>query len=143
MRIDYIIFAQADPGAQFLKDWVGVLLYIVGAIGAILGVLVLIKQLREKPSKPTKFPNPVIIREAEDFVTLIQHKEAVDDIKRELLRHGARRAEIYKQNEEHGKAIAALQAETKAQTLTMHHLANQMDGLPVKIKTLLFPHRHD
>ncbi|MFA6289928.1 MAG: hypothetical protein WC661_21300 [Opitutaceae bacterium] len=59
----------ADPSAQAIKDWLGVALYILGVIAAVLVVLVYWKQLREKPSET---PQPFEVKQHQSWATLAQ-----------------------------------------------------------------------
>lgn len=107
-----------------------------------------------------KIQSPLVVKGDVAFVTVDVHDKAINElraaqtlaaaeikaaqakdtaeIKAELLRHGARRSEIYKQNEEHGRQIASLQSDTRALNQQLHQVANQVENLPQKIKTLLF-----
>lgn len=75
-----LLFAQitADPSPAVLKEWLGVVLYIAGIATAILGVFVLIKQLREKPSET---PQPLVVQGHVVFTPLKDHQELAAELK--------------------------------------------------------------
>jgi hypothetical protein len=118
---------SSTPASEAIGDWVKVFFFLSGGICAIVVAL----------RKKQPITQPLVVKADQEFVTVPVHDKAITEIKAELLRHAGRRAEIYKQNEQHGKAIAALQAETAAQTRTMHQMTDQIERLPEKIKNLL------
>ncbi|HSI13397.1 MAG TPA: hypothetical protein VK961_15205 [Chthoniobacter sp.] len=76
--IQLLAQVTADPSPAAIKEWLGVVLYIAGIITAILGVLVLIKQLREKPSET---PQPLIVQGHVSFTPLEDHQELAAELK--------------------------------------------------------------
>lgn len=56
----------SDPDPAALKEWLGVALYLFGIAAAVLGVLVLWKQLREKQAET---PQPFIVQGQVKYAT--------------------------------------------------------------------------
>jgi hypothetical protein len=160
-----ILALLAQANTQLPDNYKGIGAIVVGSIVVLVlvGGIILIGAQRTRAALAkeikmelaeaakaieVKVQSPVTFQTDAEFVTVETHEKAIQElraaqakdtaeIKTELLRHGARRAEIYKQNEKHGEAIAALKTETASQTRQIHQLSDQIERLPEKIKNLL------
>ena len=66
---------QADapaPTVQEIGQFVQMVFWLVGCVGALLGVAVAIKQLRHRPAAPRDVPQPLYVKLAEEFATKLE-----------------------------------------------------------------------
>lgn len=95
------LLAQSTPSADAIKDWLLVLFFLLG------GGVAVKKIFFEKTT-----PQPLRVKADDQFVTTTSHDKDIKEIKDELKRHGARRAEIYDTQKEQGAQLAALDEKT-------------------------------
>lgn len=71
------LLAQATPDPTTLANWLSVLFYLGGFIATVIGALVGLKSLREKPES---MPQPFEVKTADRFVSHIEFVELKEDV---------------------------------------------------------------
>ncbi|MCX6953105.1 MAG: hypothetical protein NTV51_13205 [Verrucomicrobia bacterium] len=97
-----------SPSPEALKTWLEVLFYVVGGITACVALW---KMLSGRAERTEISGQPIEVRAAADLVSKADHEKHLAEIKAELGRHAARRAEIYEEQAAQGGDIKALKAE--------------------------------
>ena len=102
------LLAQGSaPEAAAIGEWLKVFFWLSGSIAALV---VAFKKSKQKD--PAATPQPLRVKADADYVTTTAHDKVIGEIKEELKRHGARRAEIYDTQKEQSAAIARLDEKT-------------------------------
>ena len=77
--------------------------------------------------------SPLVIQAHKDFVTTTAHKDSIDEIKRELSRQSARRAEIYETQKAQGQQLSALDEKTDMMNQQLIRQEGKIDTLLTRI----------
>lgn len=126
------LLAQADPSPAALAEWLKVVFYLLGGIGAAVGIAVGIKALRAKEAET---PQPLVIKEHKEFLARGEFQAHQEKLDKELARHAARRAEIYEEQKVQAARLATLESETKNQTATLDNIVAEQKSIRHEIRT--------
>lgn len=116
--------ALSQIEATHLEQWLKILFWLCGGIAA---VLIIVDRLTGKHGK-REIQSPLEVRAAADLVPRAEHEKHMSEIKAELGRHAARRAEIYDMQSEQGGEVKALQAHVDGLKATVAKVEAKLDS---------------
>jgi hypothetical protein len=95
------LLAESTPLPAALASWLEVFFYLLGGIAAVVGLLVGVKSLREKPAE---VPQPLTVKEQKRFATW----EELQAVRAEVLAIGGRFDEAVERMRDDGAGRVAL-----------------------------------
>lgn len=129
-----MILADAPmPDPASIASWLAVALFLIGCVGAVMGVLVAWRALRPKP---TELMQPIEVRRAAIYIDQAACEERHRALAEEMGGQAKQRARVYEQQESQARQIEHLTTEAKAQTSSLADLKLQIEKTNDRIDTV-------
>ena len=140
--------ASASPNAQFLKDWLEVLMYLGGLIAT---VSVAWHYLTGKSEKTSVGPQPFVVKPHESLVTRSEFEKSHRDLKEDLTKQAGARKGLHQEvaalsgdmkalkatNEHQSAALVELKRDTKDTASAVHQMIGETTQINTQLQQLV------